>query len=311
MSTSITVEFQVNDLDANYEVLGTSDNYSFQEKLGLGSSLVLNEGEEFVKVIPLKGNYGVFDIRVFAVTDIGVRSPSLIGSVEVLPKELENTFTFSEIKITDNKYENLESSITYTPQYPGDKLEIESEFAERSIKFSWNLVPPDGHPLEGAAVSNQLLNDTFFSGFKVNIKNNGQTINLSDAGFSSTSLDALSNTFETDKENVFDILQNYRDFYLNFDNSVFNDLGLSRNVELEIISVDRFGREATGIIRANNPEPVINNLTHSLHGSEASFSWSYQDVDFSSVDINVLAVPEGTILPFDQDLDLSAKHFQS
>jgi len=311
MSTSITVEFQVNDLDANYEVLGTSDNYSFQEKLGLGSSLVLNEGEEFVKVIPLKGNYGVFDIRVFAVTDIGVRSPSLIGSVEVLPKELENTFTFSEIKITDNKYENLESSITYTPQYPGDKLEIESEFAERSIKFSWNLVPPDGHPLEGAAVSNQLLNDTFFSGFKVNIKNNGQTINLSDAGFSSTSLDALSNTFETDKENVFDILQNYRDFYLNFDNSVFNDLGLSRNVELEIISVDRFGREATGIIRANNPEPVINNLTHSLHGSEASFSWSYQDLDFSSVDINVLAVPEGTILPFDQDLDLSAKHFQS
>ena len=54
MSTSITVEFQVNDLYANYEVLGTSDNYSFQEKLGLGSSLVLNEGEEFVKVIPLK-----------------------------------------------------------------------------------------------------------------------------------------------------------------------------------------------------------------------------------------------------------------
>ena len=311
MSTSITVEFQVNDLDANYEVLGTSDNYSFQEKLGLGSNLVLNEGEEFVKVIPLKGNYGVFDIRVFAVTDIGVRSPSLIGSVEVLPKQLQNTFTFSEIKITDNRYENLESSITYTPQSPGDKLEVESEFAERSIKFSWNLVPPDGHPLEGTAVSNQLLNDTFFSGFKINIKNNGETLDLSDAGFSSTSLDALANTFETDKENVVDILQNYRDFYLNFDENVFNDLGLSRNVELEVISVDRFGREATGIIRATNPEPTISNLTHSLRGSEASFSWTSQDVDFNSVDVNVLAVPEGTTLPFEQDLELNAKYFQS
>ena len=311
MSTSITVEFQVNDLDANYEVLGTSDNYSFQEKLGLGSNLVLSEGEAFVKVIPLKGNYGVFDIRVFAVTDIGVRSPSLIGSVEVLPKELENTFTFSEIKITDNRYENLESSITYIPQSPGDKLEVESQFAEKSIKFSWNLIPPDGHPLEGTAVSNQLLNDTFFSGFKINIKNNNQSINLADAGFSSTSLDALANTFETDKENVVDVLQNYRDFYLNFDENVFNDLGLSRNVELEVIAVDRFGREATGTIQATNPEPVISNLTHSLQGSEASFSWASQDVDFNSVDVNVLAVPEGTVLPFDQDLELNAKYFQS
>jgi hypothetical protein len=311
MSTSITVEFQVNDLDANYEVLGTSDNYSFQEKLGLGSNLVSSKGEEFVKVIPLKGNYGVFDIRVFAVTDIGVRSSSLIGSVEVLPKQLENTFTFSEIKITDNRYENLESNITYAPQYPGDKLEVESEFAERSIKFDWNLIPPSGHLFEGIAVSNQLLNDTFFSGFKINIKNNGQYIDLSEAGFSSTSLDALANTFETDKGNVVDILQNYRDFYLNFDENIFNDLGLSRNVELEVISVDRFGREATGVIRASNPEPTVSNLTYSLRGSEVNFSWTSRDVDFNSVDINVLAVPEGVVLPFDQDLELSAKYFQS
>ncbi len=310
MSTSITVEFQVNDLNANYEVLGTSDNYSFQEKLGLGSNLVLNEGEEFIKAIPLKGHYGVFDIRVFAVTDIGVRSPSLIGSVEVLPKELENTFTFSDITLNNNRYENLESSVTYAPQSPGDKLEVDCEFADKNINFSWSLIPPDGHPLEGTAASNQLLNDSFFSGFKINIKNNGRHIDLDSAGFSSASLDSLSNTFETDRENVSEILQNYRDFYLNLDSNAFGDLELSRNVEVEIVSVDRFGREATGIIRATNPEPIVSNLTHSVRGSEASFSWSSSDVDFDSVDINVLAVPEGTELPFNTDLEASARYFQ-
>jgi len=226
MSTSITVEFQVNDLDANYEVLGTSNNYSFQEKLGLGSSLVLNEGEEFIKAIPLKGHYGVFDIRVFAVTDIGVRSSSLIGSVEVLPKELENTFTFSDITLNNNRYENLESSVTYAPQSPGDKLEVDCEFADKNINFSWSLTPPGGHPLEGTAVSNQLLNDSFFSGFKINIKNNGLYIDLDSAGFSSASLDSLSNTSESDRENVTEILYQYRDFYLNLDSRVFNDVDL-------------------------------------------------------------------------------------
>jgi hypothetical protein len=307
MSTSITVEFQVNDLDANYEVVGTSDNYSFQEKLGLGSDIVFAEGDAFVKVIPLKGNYGIFDLRVFAVTDIGVRSPSVIGRIEVLPKELEDTFTFSEI----NTNQNLDSSVVYVPTYAGDKLEIDCEFGGKSIEFNWSLVPPNGHPQEGNSLSTELLNDTFLSGFKINLFNDGQIIDLEQAGYSETSLAALSSTLQTDKENVQGIFNNYRDFSLSLNEAVFNDLNLSRDVSLQIVSVDRFGREATGIANATNLEPVISNLNYSTKGSDTSFSWESTDTDFKDVKVEVLAVPEGVSLAQEDDLQVSASYLKS
>ena len=42
--TVLGIQFDVNDLDAKYEVVGTSDNYSFQYNLGLGSDLVTEVG---------------------------------------------------------------------------------------------------------------------------------------------------------------------------------------------------------------------------------------------------------------------------
>ena len=307
MSTSITVEFQVNDLDANYEVVGTSDNYSFQEKIGLGSDIVFAEGDAFVKVIPLRGNYGIFDVRVFAVTEIGVRSPSVIGRIEVLPKELEGTFTFSEI----NTNQNLESSVIYSPTYAGDKLEIDCEFGGKSIEFNWSLIPPNGHPQEGNSLSTELLSDTFLSGFKINLFNDGQIIDLEQASYSETSLAALSSTLQTEKENVQDIFNNYRDFSLRLNEAVFNDLNLSRDISLQIISVDRFGGESTGIANATNLEPVISNLNYSTKGSDTSFSWESTDADFKDVKIEVLAIPEGTSLIQEEDLQASASYFQA
>jgi hypothetical protein len=56
LSTAIGVQFNVNDLEANYEVVGTSDNYSFQYNLGKGSDIASFEGEAIQKVISLEGN---------------------------------------------------------------------------------------------------------------------------------------------------------------------------------------------------------------------------------------------------------------
>ena len=71
-STTLGISFDVMDLDASYEVVGTSDNYSFQHKLGLGKNLVDSVGDSCDKIIPLYGNYGTFDVRVFAVSNIGI-----------------------------------------------------------------------------------------------------------------------------------------------------------------------------------------------------------------------------------------------
>lgn len=312
MYTSITVEFDVNDLEASYEVFGTSDNYSFQEKLGLGSELVSVEGESFVKTIPLKGNYGRFEILVFAESIIGVRSESLVGNIEVLPAELKDTFTFGSINSITGTYTNKkQDKITYSPQSPGDQLIVESEFGGTSVGFNWSLIPPLGHPLEGQSVQYELNNDTFFSGFKLNFKNGNEYIDLSSESLSEASLDSLAEALSTNSENVVDLLQNYEDFEFTIPDLMFQDLNLSRNVSLEVISVDKFGREATGIISSNNPEPVIAGLTESTRGSTTSFSWESYDIDLDNINIEVLAIPEGFSLKYPNDLQASAEYLQS
>lgn len=311
MATSITIEFKVNDLTASYEILGSSKNYSFQENLGRGSDLVDDVGDTFITNIPLKNNYGIFEIRVFSVSEIGVKSNALFGSVEVLPKSLDETFTFSNIKVSSNEYGDLDTSISYSPSYIGDRLYVKSNFAGKSIKCNWSLIPPPGHILEGSEVSTSLLSDTFFSGFKINIKNDGELIDLDQAGFSPESLDLLSQQIHSEKSDISDLLNNYKNFSIDIGKEVFSDLDLSRNVELEIISVDKFGRTATGVLQAYNPEPVLSNLNYSFEGSSVSFSWLSQDIDFRDIKIDTLAIKRGTALPFDFDLQASAEYLKS
>ena len=62
LSTAIGIQFDVNDLKASYEVIGSSDNYSFQYNLGKGSKLVDFEGDSAQKTISLNGNYGIFSM---------------------------------------------------------------------------------------------------------------------------------------------------------------------------------------------------------------------------------------------------------
>ena len=179
MSTSIGIQFNVNDLNAHYEVIGTSDNYSFQHNIGIGSSLVDQEGDVVNKNISLQGNYGIFDVRVFAVSNIGVRSPSLTGVIEITPPEMEGTFTFNNLKIENIDDINVDPQIIKSPISPGDDLFVSSEFFGKNIDLSWELIPPAGHSKEGQSLAETLLSDTFFSGFRLEIYDDDQLIDLS------------------------------------------------------------------------------------------------------------------------------------
>ena len=288
LSTSIGVQFEVNDLDASYEVLGTSDNYSFQYKLGKGSNLVEDLTNNIAnEVIPLKGNYGVFEVRVFAVSDIGIRSEFVIGSVDITPPSFEGTFTFNNLRMS-NLIGGVEDSlnIEYAPSSPGDELIVSQQFVGNDIELNWQLIPPVGHPREGQSVDTELLTDTFFSGFKLRIKSDDVVVSDNDLGNSV----GLANTLLTN--DVLGLLDNYRDFSVRLSPAVFQDLDLERSIALELVAVDKFGNTCTGTISGYNPPPTLQDFTYAIRGSDMSFSWFIDDADYTRVDINKIAIPK-------------------
>ena len=308
-STSLSVQFTVNDLSASYEVLGSSDNYSFQYKLGQGNDLVDVVGETAVKIVPLHGNYGLFEIKVFAVSDVGIRSDFIIGEVEVNPPQFDQTFTFNNLSISDLRGGIKDSLFAeYSPSYQGDKLIVSQQFAGKSIELSWDLIPPPGHSLEGQSVGTELLSDTLFSGIIVDIKTGDQSIDLSALNQSNDAIQSLSRYLNTAASNVATDLDNYRSFSLVLDEGVFDGLNLPRDVAVDLVAVDKFGRTCTGTISGSNPEPFLSDLTSNLNGSEMSFSWDVDTVDYSGMNINVLGIPEGRQL-FNSGNLLASKNF--
>ena len=308
-STSLSVQFTVNDLSAHYEVLGTSDNYSFQYKLGQGNDLVDIVGETAVKIVPLHGNYGVFEIKVFAVSDIGIRSDFIIGEVEVNPPAFDQTFTFNNLRISDLRGGIKDSLFTeYSPSYQGDKLIVSQQFAGKNIELSWDLIPPPGHSLEGQSVDTELLSDTLFSGIIVDIKTGDQPIDLSTLNENNDAIQSFSRYLNTAASNVATDLDNYRNFSLVLDEDVFNGLNLPRDVAVDLVAVDKFGKTCTGTISGFNPKPVLNNLTFGLNGADMSFSWGVDSMDYSGMNINVLGIPEDREL-FDSGDLINSKNF--
>ena len=62
-TTILGLKFKINDLSARYEVIGTSDNYSFSYDLGKGEDLVESSVDnQYTKSIDLLGNYGIFNV---------------------------------------------------------------------------------------------------------------------------------------------------------------------------------------------------------------------------------------------------------
>lgn len=308
-STAIGIQFDVNDLDANYEVLGTSDNYSFQYKLGKGSDLVGFEGETAQRVISLEGNYGTFDVRIFAVSDIGIRSDFIEGVLIVNPPEFNGTFTFATLEVTNAREDPaLTSEIIEAPTGVGDDLVVFSQYPGKNINLAWSLSPPPGHALEGKVVTSELLNDTFFDHFSISIKTGENGVAVSDANLSSsTSLQGYLRTSDVTGE-----LNNYRNFNFNLTPQIFNDdnLNFGREVSFEIVAHDINGNTSTGILSGINFAPEPESVAYSLNGINAAFSWDINTSDFVAININTLAIPSSQTLEYPEDLQKSREYLE-
>ena len=306
-TTAIGIQFNVNDLDASYEVLGTSDNYSFQYELGKGSDLVDFEGEVAQKVISLHGNYGEFDVRIFAVSKIGIRSDFIESTIIINPPYFDGTFTFANLEVSNIRGDDTYSSrVIEAPSGVGDDLVMFSEFPGKNINLEWSLSPPPGHALEGKIVSSELLSDTLFDHFSISIKTGDPAVAVSNSNLANSA--ALKKILSS--EDVTGTLDNYRDFTLNIDPTVFNDsyLNFGRNVSFEIVAHDAFDNTCTGILSGVNYPPQVESFLYSLQGTEAGFSWDTNASDLESVNISFLAIPSSEELEFPEDL-LKSKQY--
>ena len=298
-STAIGLSFDLHDIGANYEVIGTSDNYSFQYQLGRGEDLITGEYEEFGQneftgeriqtIVPLKGNYGNFDVRVFAVSDIGTRSEFVQEQIYISPPAFDGTFTFANLKIDDLPDNvNLNNVIIGSPDNVGDTLEVESEYVNKNISLSWDLIPPEGHSLGGQAVNEELNSDAFFDHFEIKIKNTKDNILIDDATLNnSVSLqDSLSTA------NVAGKLSSYTNFNLQINEAAFSEqeLNLDRNVFFEISAFDSKGGSCTGTLSGINFFPDLS-LSQRTNSSDSSFFFSSEDSDFEFVEVNYIGIP--------------------
>ena len=301
-STAIGLSFEVHDLSANYEVIGNSDNYSFQYKIGRGIDLITEEpdpissftGQRIETVVPLKGNYGDFTVRLFAVSDIGVRSEFVQEKIYISPPTFDGTFTFANLKI-DNLPDNavLDNLIVSDPDNVGDTLEVNSEYVNRNISLSWDLIPPEGHSLGGQAVNEELNSDAFFDHFEIKIKNTKDNILIDDSTLNNSA--SLQESLST--ANVAGKLNSYTSFNLQIDEGAFSEqeLNLDRNLLFEISAFDSKGGSSTGILSGINFLPNLN-LSQRTSSADSSFSFFSQDSDFKSVEVNYIAIPSNESL---------------
>jgi hypothetical protein len=306
--TSIGVQFDIVDLNGSYEIIGTSDNYSFQYDLGKGSDLVNFEGESFQKVIPLKGNYGNFEVRVFAVSDIGVRSEFIQDEISISAPEFDNTFTFSNLRIenTDSNL-SLDSYNVYSPKEQGDQLIVNSEFLNKKINLKWELIPPGGHAKEGESLSQELFGDAFLDHFEIRIKRGegGELVTESEIN------NSLSLVASLNANTPYDLLTNYKSFELEINQGVFSELNLGRTNSFEIVSHDSFGRTATGVLTGINYYPSLDNFIYDLNSSSLSMSWSSADKDTSSTVLSGIAIPSSETLYSNDDIGANARYYSS
>lgn len=306
--TALGVEFKINDLDAEYEVVGTSDNYSFQYELGRGSELVDEEGDTVFKEVPLQGNYGVFDVRVFAVSDIGVRSEFIQDRIEIFPNFLETTFTFSDINIDNLPADaSVGKEVILQPSSQGDPLHIRSEYVGRKTEISWSLIAPFGHPNEGEVMSNELLGDSFFSKFSLSFRTgeNGEAID--DATLASS--EYLK--YHLLSDDVLGALDNYREFSLSLEEPFFDELNIDRTLAIEIVAHDKFDRTTTGVLTGINYPSVIGNFTYNMRGAEFNASYFCNDTDFMNLNCQGFYIQQGIELHSDKSVSENLDYYTS
>ena len=308
LSTAIGIQFDVNDLNANYEVVGSSNNYSFQYNLGKGSKLVDFEGETAQKTISLNGNYGIFSIRIFAVSDVGIRSEFIEKNISISPPLFDDTFTFSEIRVSNLPQDsNIGSTIEIEPSETGNLLAVNSEYINRNVEIEWRLSPPPGHAKEGKSLGNELLSDKLLSNFSLQIRNTENGNVISDNQLNNSI--ALQSTLNT--ASVSDMMDAYTGFSFTVSNDTITELSLDRTLALEVVSNDAFGRQATGILTGINYLPTVDSLSYNLKGAKMSFGWAGQDTDFRSAQISSLAIPGDEEIHDPYNLQNSIDYYES
>ena len=209
LSTSLGIQFNINDLESSYEVVGSSDNYSFQYELGRGYDLVDFEGETFQRSVSLEGNYGEFDVRVFAVNDVGIRSAFIETGIDISAPEFKGTFTFNNLRVNNlPANSNVGAVNTHEPLFQGDSLSVKSEYINKNAEISWELIPPPGHFKEGQSLREELLSDRFFDKFEITLRN-GTTSQLIDDSVLSSSPSLAKVLSSSDINETF---SNYRAF---------------------------------------------------------------------------------------------------
>ena len=274
MKTLLAVKFDINDLDASYEIIGTADNYSFQYQLGLGSDLLEGlQGNEYTKVVDLKGNYGVFDVRVFAVSNIGIRSEFLEERISIAAPEFYGTYVFTDVSVFDGG-QPLEKSVVKVGTVEDNELITSSEFLGRNINLRWKMTPPVGHPMEGEEISAEILSDSFFSHFEINIYDGteGRLIGQHEIDSSAAIVQQLSSA------SPYEYLQDYKNVVLDITEPIFNDLDLSRSVKFEILCYDSIGGVSRAEISCINRAPIVSSFNIGDSVLKSDFNWQVLDL---------------------------------
>lgn len=272
-TTLLGITFEVNDLRANYEIAGTSDNYSFSYKIGRGSDLVNSlEENECSHTVDLYGNYGQFDVRVFAVSDLGIRSEFVQETITINPPTFGGTFTFGSIFVKSDE-ENARQTVQKIATQEDNLMIVESDFLSNEIDLEWKLNPPVGHAKEGELVSDELLIDPLFSHFNIKISNDeGQSFSV----------------------------ENYRDFSIKINEDLMSanssTFSPSRGIKAEIECVDSFNNIASGVAECENDLPTLTAFAQNIQGANISFSWASDDLDFSYARVHQLTIPQETPL---------------
>ena len=312
-TTLLGIKFNILDLDAKYEVIGTSDNYSFQYELGKGRDLIGQEnyqyvgtflGSEYSTSIDLLGNYGTFLVKVFAVSDLGIRSEFISSTVDIEAPRFDGTFSFGSIQVAD-KEDFLESKISKPPTPLDNELVCSSSFSDNSIVLEWKIVPPPGHTEEGVLIGNDIVNDPFFDRFEVSIKNGVEEVLITEDQLNASV--SLVSDFST--VDVSSYLNNYKKCSLNLSSSLFNELDLDRSITVEIKCFDSFGQVSSGKIYLENQKPAILNFNQFEVKNKQSFSWIGEDSDYKYSKICYIGIVSGIDLPVKNSVKDSVDYF--
>ena len=315
--TSILVSFRVNDLSASYKAVVSSKDYSFTHDFGIGDNLVDEVGDDFSQTLSLDGNYGYFEVRVYAENNIGIKSEYVSSNVYISPPIFYGTFSFSSINnnlssIGGRNNENYVIQEHPTDSLTGNQMVVSDTIFEPSVNISWDMSAPEGHPMYGKDLGAAIFIDDFFDKFTIKFLKDDVEIDLNSFADDSDEIIALSRSLNIQPEYVKDKLNNYQELSLNLSDEAYRILGLGRQFSVKITAFDYKGGFCIGIINFESTVPSIDNLTNSVIGNRSTFSWDYRGGTLgNSVDVRIISMPVSAELKHNSDFDVNFDFFSS